>query len=53
MRLSANSAYEIILEELEDEEQAQAQEEEIEESTVDELMSETKEFLEQEEDEQQ
>lgn len=53
MRLSANSAYEIILEEFEDEEQTQAQEEETEESTVDELMSETKEFLEQEEDEQQ
>ena len=53
MRLSANSAYEIILEEFEDEEQTQAQEEEREESTIDELMSETKEFLEQEEDEQQ
>lgn len=53
MRLSANSAYEIILEEFEDEEQTQAKEEEIEESTIDELMSETKEFLEQEEDEQQ
>jgi len=53
MRLSANSAYEIILEEFEDEEQSQAQEEEREEATIDELMSETKEFLEQEEDEQQ
>jgi len=54
MRLSANSAYEIILEELDDtEEQTQTIEEEREESTVDELMSETKEFLEQEEDEQQ
>ena len=53
MRLSANSAYEIILEEFEDEEQTQAKEEEKEESTIDELMSETKEFLEQEEDEQQ
>ena len=53
MRLSANSAYEIILEELEDEEPTQTEEEETEESTVDELMLETKEFLEQEEDEQQ
>ena len=54
MRLSANSAYEIILEELDGtEEQTQTIEEEREESTVDELMSETKEFLEQEEDEQQ
>jgi len=52
MRLSANSAYEIILEELDTEEQTQTVEE-IEELTVDELMSQTKEFLEQEEDEQQ
>lgn len=53
MRLSANSAYEIILEEFEDQEQTQTKEEDRDESTVDELMSETKEFLEQEEDEQQ